>query len=986
MNAAAPALADAWLIVEPTGDHDGDGHFGSLHALANGLLGVRGGMAELQSGHATILARSWVSNALSYHERFPGFAEATDTRPLGPGITGIRIALDGAPVEFETAEALETRAALCLKTATLDHRARWRLPDGRELAIETRRFVPRGESALCVQRIGVSPLNFSGAITVECPIEMAGQKGGDAADPRISARSNFFARSLATDDKAQVARFEAGVDGEASLTVFQQLTSANHAAVTETVSAGQWLTIDRFVVLSADGDDAGSLASLAGAASAGFDSLHAQHRRDLDDFWRETALSLPDDPELERALRFNLLQLFLSASRTGEVGTAAKGLSGEGYEGHAFWDSEVFVLPVLALTRPELARNGIAWRIARIDHARAHARAIGHPRGALFPWRTIGGAECSAHYPTGSAQYHVNAAVAYALEIYLAASGDTSILAQGGAELLVETARLWRDVGHFSERRGGAFLIHGVTGPDEYTALVDNDFYTNAMARRHLLFAARIIRDLAAGDPQAFAALTQATGLEASEVADWQRAAERMWLPVDDELGVHPQDDSFLDKPLYPAAARDGDGHTPLLMRVHPMVLYRHRLTKQGDVVQAHVTAGLDASLAQIRRDVDYYEPLTTHDSTLSMTAFATCAAWLGDDARALDYWRQTALVDLGNLHGNTGHGLHLAAMAGSWLVLAQGYAGLRLDDDRLRLAPRCPEGWSGYAFRLRWRGSLVEVAVTPHETRYSLLDGPALDLFDHGRAIALDSQPRVAAKPAVAAVIFDLDGVLTDTAEGHYRAWARLADEHGIAFDRTVNEGLKGVDRPSSLRRILSAAGREVDEPTFNAMLAQKNGYYVDSIKDFSPADLFDGVVPLLSACRRAGLKIGLASASRNAATLVDRLGIARWFDHVTDSATITRGKPDPEIFLETARALGVAPENCLGIEDAHAGITAIRGAGMMSFGVGSEKLLSEADRVFPATGSITLADIVAAGSTAQRQHDNDPAPVSAAHLEGKQ
>ena len=963
MNAAVTAPDEEWRIVDLNGDGAADGHLGSLHSLANGLLGVRGGAAELSAGHGTILARSWVSSPLDYHERFPGYADATDTRPLGPGITGIRIAIDGSMIDFATGEAIDTHAALCIKTATLEHRSLWRLADGRELAIATQRFVPLGDAALCVQRVAVTPINFSGAISVECPVEMASPANGNAADPRISARIRFVARSLSTDDKVLVAHFEAGAQGKASLAVFQQLTGGNHACVSQTVPAGQALTFDRFVALASDGGESAALAALEGAASAGFDTLYQHHCRNLADFWHGTAVSLPDDPELERALRFNLLQLFLSASRTSDVGTAAKGLSGEGYEGHAFWDSEVFVLPVLALTRPELARKGIACRIAGLEKARAHARAIGHPRGALFPWRTIGGEECSAHYPTGSAQYHVNAAVAYALEVYLAASADASILADGGAELLVETARLWFDVGHFSERRGGAFLIHGVTGPDEYTALVDNDFYTNAMARRHLRFAARTVGDMATSDPEAFRALVQATGLNDTEAADWLRAAEHMWLPLDPELGVHPQDDSFLDKPLYPAAAREGDGHTPLLMRVHPMVLYRHRLTKQGDVIQAHVTAGLDASLAQVRRDVDYYEPLTTHDSTLSMTAFATCAAWLGNEARALDYWHQTALVDLGNLHGNTGHGLHMAAMAGSWLVLAQGYAGLRFEDEVLRLAPRCPEGWSGYSFRMRWRGALIEIAVTANETGYTLLDGAALELFDHGRPVALCSDPVSVARPEIAAVIFDLDGVLTDTAEAHYHAWKRLTDEHGIPFDREVNEDLKGIDRPNSLRRILAAAGVEVDETTFATMLAHKNDYYVDSIADFSPADLFSGAESLLRDCRRAGLKIGLASASRNAAALVERLGIARWFDHVTDSATISRGKPSPEIFLETARVLGVAPQNCLGIEDASAGIAAIRSAGMTSFGVGSPQHLSDADRVFPAIGSITLSHILEAG-----------------------
>lgn len=985
MKAAAPVFDDQWLIVRSHSDGGDDAHWGSLQALANGRLGVRGGPAELAAGHATIMADSWVSSPLTYHERFPGYAEATDTRPLGPGATGIRLLLDGEPVSFALARRENPRAALCLRTATLLHSARWHLPDGRVFEMAEQRFVPLGEAALCVQRIVVTPLNFAADVTAQCPIEMAAQAQSNADDPRNSARTHFTAVGQSCDARGLIARFAAGSSGSAQLCAVQRLAAVQHDAHRAWTAVGEAMTVDRFVALSAGADETAALEAAEEASGAGFAKLHAEHVRRITRFWQAAAIDLPADRALEQALRFNQLQVFLSASRSDAVGTAAKGLSGEGYEGHTFWDSEVFVLPVLALTQPELARHGIACRVAGLDKARAHARAIGHPRGALFPWRTIAGDECSAHYPTGSAQYHVNAAVAYALEAYLAASGDTAILAEGGAELLVETARLWFDLGHFSDRRGGAFLIHGVTGPDEYTALVDNDFYTNAMARRHLLFAARVIRDLSVRDTATFRAVAAATGLSGDEIADWQRAADRMWLPVDAELMVHPQDDTFLDKPLYTPPQPAGGTHVPLLMQVHPMVLYRHRLTKQGDVVQAHAAAGLDCSLTQIARDLDYYEPLTTHDSTLSMTAFAICAAWLGDDARALDYWRRTAQVDLGNLYSNTGHGLHMAAMAGSWLVLAQGYAGIRFDDGALRLTPRCPADWPGYSLRLRWRGSLIEIEVSPHGARYAVLDGDPVELFDHGRRVSVGSDPVNVPRPAIEAVIFDLDGVLTDTAEAHYHAWKRLADEHGLPFDRAANEALKGIDRANSLRRILAAAGAEVDEPTFTAMLAQKNGYYVSSIKDFSPADVFDGVVPLLSACRRAGLKIGLASASRNAAALIERLGLARWFDHVTDSATISRGKPDPEIFLATASALGVEPHRCLGVEDADAGIRSIRDAGMSAFGVGSPQHLPEADRVFPTTGAITLSDILDAGRSDQQQ-PIARATDSADNLEGNQ
>lgn len=958
---AVPDENDAAWVVEGNFDQLAFGHSHSLFSLANGILGVRGGPAELADGHGTIIGGAFVQLPLTYHERFPGYADSTDTRLSGPGVTAIEVELDGEVIDFAAATLAHHHARLDLRSAIVEIVSRWTLADGRQLDIRSERFVPIGAAAMVSQRISVTPLNFGASIRIGFAVGMIADQATTAADPRIAARASFRQVECSPESECWVSAFTSGVDGGPVLSIRQVISSKqsdlvveDHAAVHGTREQGQPLIAERTAVLALGGLGGKPLDQAVGD----FDSVVVRHRTAIAQFWRSANISVPDDPELQRAIRFNLLQIFMSASRTPDFATAAKGLSGVGYEGHAFWDNDVFVLPVLATIVPELARVGIDYRIAQLDHARAHARAIGHPRGALFPWRTIAGTECSAHYPTGSAQYHVNAAVAYALEIYLNATGDESVLAEGGCELLVETARLWFDLGHFSERRGGAFLIHGVTGPDEYTALVDNDFYTNAMARRHLNFAASAIEKLATADPAAHRELTLALRLDASELADWRRAAKQMWLPVDRELGIHPQDDTFLDKPLFPGLPDDGEGHRPLLMRVHPMVLYRHRLTKQGDVLQAHVTAGLEDSMAQIGRDFAYYEPLTTHDSTLSMSAFAICAAWIGDAKRAMRYWRETAHVDLGNLHGNTDHGLHMAAMAGSWLILAQGWAGLGFQDETLRLTPHCPPGWTSYSFRLKWHGSSIEVTVTPERAVYRLLGGPALTLLDHGRPIYLSTEPRSVDSPVIKAVIFDLDGVLTDTAEAHYHAWKQLADEHAIPFSREVNEGLKGVDRPNSLRRILESAGVTVDDKTFDAMLARKNALYQERIADFSPADLFDGAGPLLRDCRRAGLKIGLASASRNAASLVEKLGIARWLDHVADPAKVAHGKPAPDIFLATAKAVGVPPENCVGIEDAMVGITAIRKAGMTAFGIGNEIILSEAHKVFPDVGSINLRE----------------------------
>ena len=572
----------------------------------------------------------------------------------------------------------------------------------------------------------------------------------------------------------------------------------------------------------------------------------------------------------------------------------------------------------------------------------------------LYPWRTIDGAECSTHYPTGAAQYHLNADIAYAVELYIAASGDRAF-ASRAAEMVFETARIWMQVGHHDARRNGAFVINGVTGPDEYSALVNNDYYTNAMAAKHLRFAHHLATDLAARETSTFEAIATKIALSADEAEQWVNAAEHMWLPIDPEIAVHPQDDSFLGRAPFPFE-KSADG--PLLLSHHPLQLFRYQICKQGDVVQAHALIGYDISKAQKHRDFQYYEPLTTHDSTLSATAFGMVACEIGDYDAALKFHRETAFVDLENRHGNSHHGMHMAALAGSWQMLVHGWAGARIIDDGLWFSPHCPPAWTDYTFRLTWQGTLFCVRVDRHGAEYTHLSGKTVTVFDHGRRIELlPEKPVCALRPRLKAVIFDLDGVLTDTADGHFQAWMRLCNEEELPFSRELNERLKGVDRRSSFEIILEAAGETRTEEQIAELLDRKNAYYRQSIAAYSPENLFAGAQSLLENCLRAGLRIGLASASKNARDVVNALGIARLFDTITDAGSIANGKPDPEIFLKTASALGVSPDCCLGVEDARAGVSAIKSAGMTAVGIGSETELREADVIVQSVSDLSAA-----------------------------
>lgn len=995
LTQGAQAAVDPWCLRQTAFETAHRARDESLFALANGSLGVRGGFEEDESASdGSFLAAVFEKNAIHYHERLAGFARSTDTRvPVAEG-KGIAVWLGDQRVQLDQAQWLEFERSLDLRRGALNRRLRIRTREGHRIEIRAQRVVPLTQPALLAIRFTVTSLDYQGPLTLVSFIEGSRQAVEQGDDPRIGVSGGQGMETFAPYADAHSARLSQRASGSGiELTCAQahrfaeedfSFLESKHSdtRVAQSFGAslhpGRAVTLEKFVAYAVGSDAELRLGrtrdALQEASGAGFDKVSEGQAQALADFWRHAELSIDGDASTEQALRFNLFHLLQSAGRNGVDGTAAKGLTGEGYEGHCFWDTEAFVLPVMAFTAPEVARAMLHYRYRTLDAARAHAREMNHPVGALYPWRTIDGGEGSAHYPSGSAAYHINAAIAYGIGLYLESSDDLEFLEQAGAEMLFETARIWPQAGHFNPRRGGAFCIHEVTGPDEYTTLVNNNYYTNRMAQRHLRCAVAAWRWLSGERPQRLRELATRLQLDAQEVELWQRAADAMYLPYDQSLGIFEQDDGFLDKPRWPFPAQTGE-HRPLLLDYHPLTLYRHQICKQADVVMALVLAGDDIELSRKRRSFDYYEAVTTHDSTLSAPVFGILAGEVGHADKAWRYFHDSVRVDLDDLHRNTDHGVHMAAMAGSWLGLAQGFGGMRVRESQLHFSPSLPQAWNGYGFNLRWRGRSLRVEVSRNGATYLLHDGPALILHHAGRALELQAgQPQTltlqsesaqqrsnAIFPrACQALIFDLDGVLTDTAHSHYLAWKRLADEIEVPFDLRTNERLKGVDRAASLEIILESAPTPFSAEAKRAMAERKNGYYVAEIEHFGPQDLFPGVRELLLAARAAGLKLGLASASRNAPALLRKLGIAEQFDYIADSSRIARAKPDPEIFLTVARELGVSPELCIGVEDAAAGIVAIHAAGMPAIGIGDSHVLGQADAVLPAIAALRLEDFV--------------------------
>ena len=512
-------------------------------------------------------------------------------------------------------------------------------------------------------------------------------------------------------------------------------TDLARVTATATVAPGERLRLDKFLAygwssersLPAVRDQVG--AAVTEARHTGWEGLAAEQREYLGDFWDGADVELEGDAELQQAVRFALFHTLQAGARGEGRAIAAKGLTGPGYDGHCFWDTESFVLPVLTYTAPPAAAAALAWRATTIETAQERAKLLGL-EGALFPWRTISGSECSAYWPAGTAAFHIGADIAAAAIRQQEATGDESFERETALPILVETARLWRSLGHHDA--AGNFRIDGVTGPDEYSAVADNNVYTNLMAQRNLAAAAAI----AERHPDHAAEL----GVDEEETASWRDAASAMIVPYDEQLGVHPQAEGFTEHDRWDFEGTPPEKY-PLLLHYPYFDLYRKQVVKQADLVMALYTRGDHFSAEEKARNFAYYEPLTVRDSSLSACVQAVIAAEVGQLELAYDYFGEAALMDLDDLEHNTRDGLHIASLAGAWIAAVAGFGGMRDHGGELSFAPRLPERLTRLSFRIGFRGSCIEVAVADGDVSYKLLEGQPFTIRHFGSAVKVTEE-----------------------------------------------------------------------------------------------------------------------------------------------------------------------------------------------------------------------------------------------------
>jgi alpha,alpha-trehalose phosphorylase len=743
---------EPWAVRERELRLDRLGQSESVFALSNGHIGLRGNLDEGEpvDTPGTYLNAFYEVRPLPYAETAYGLPDAGQTIVNVTNGKVIRLLVDDEPFDIRYGDLVRHERVLDLRDGMLNREVDWRSPTGRQIVVRSTRLVSFVHRSVAAIEYQVAPMRETTRVVVQSELVTNEPVPAQADDPRAAAALkrpleceqhgyHELRAGMVHITKASGLRMAAGMDHvvegpEGTTTATESEPDLARVTITTELEPGQVLRVVKFLAYGWSSQRSRpSLrdqvdAALASAKRAGWRDLCKGQRGYLDDFWSRADVELEGDAALQQALRVAIFHTLQAGARAERRAIGAKGLTGTGYDGHSFWDMETFVLPALTYTASESAADALRWRQSVLDLARERARVIGRA-GAAFPWRTIRGQECSGYWPAGTAAFHVSAAVADAARRYSWATGDRDFEREVGLELLVETARLWRSLGHHDAH--GAFRIDGVTGPDEYTAITDNNVYTNLMAARNLLEAA----EASARNPDQAAEL----GVDEEEMASWRDAAARMSVPYDEELGVHPQCEGFTQRRHWDFENTRPEQY-PLLMNFPYYELYRSQVVKQADLVLALYLCGDRFEDEQKARDFNYYEAITVRDSSLSASTQAIVAAEVGHLELAYDYFGETALIDLRDLAENTRDGMHIAALGATWLVAVAGFGGMRDHDERLSFAPRLPSRLTRLAFRVAFRGRCVRVEVGQNDARYELLgEGEPLELLHHGEPFEIE-------------------------------------------------------------------------------------------------------------------------------------------------------------------------------------------------------------------------------------------------------
>ncbi len=728
----------------------------SLFTVGNGYIGVRGSFEEgYGSGDIRPVGGSYINGLydrvpISYGEYAHGFPLVQDKQPRMADTQSCEILLDGERVDLASGRHFDYERSLDFKRGISTRKYHYKTELGKTAKIEFIRLASFWVKNIFIYKINIE---YDGEIELRCSVCADVKNCGEGSDPRMSPREAKLMDNIFLKQKSGKIHCLM----KTSNTNIRQATVVDYRILSDTPGSirhdiDRWAattTIEGMLSISmekrcffTDGirfsdpyDECVRLSEEYSETS--FEKFLSAQADFLSAFWSRSDIKIDSDDGVQTAVRFNLFQILQSAGPDRHSNISAKGLSGEGYSGHYFWDTEIYILPLLQMTQPGMARSLLGYRFMTLPHAKRRALELGHCRGASYPWRTISGEECSGYFPAGTAQYHINADIAHSFIQYHQFNADYDFLASKGAEVIIETARIWLEIGNFHK---GRFVVNSVTGPDEYTAIVNNNYYTNLMARYHLGFASALFDEFENIENEtakaSFEGLCNRIGFDKEEALRMKKASDEMHLPYDEELGIFAQDDSFLSKPMWPFSEKS-KSLSPLLLHYHPLTIYRHQVLKQADAVLAHFLLEEDIDEPSMIATFDYYEKITTHDSSLSSCVYGIMASRCGYFEKAYDYFTESINLDIEDTQSNTKDGLHMANCAGAVLSVINGFSGFRIGPKGISFRPYLPKNWKSYSFMIKYLGREINVSVSA-VIKFTLLSGDPLPIRVWGKSVEL--------------------------------------------------------------------------------------------------------------------------------------------------------------------------------------------------------------------------------------------------------
>ena len=723
---------------------------------ANGYIGVRSNYEEGYPEGYDSIRGSYINGFydiadMKQAEKLFGLVEDKQKILNVVDTQTIQLMIDGEMFNLFEGTTLKSKRWLDMKNGLSGRSIIWLSPAGKKVEIVIKRMTSFHQLSLFTIEYSVKAINFEGEIEFRSLHIGEVTNYSNEHDPRVATESGHYLLPVQAEIKEGVSYLTSHTSksGLFVCTAVSHLLSKSatiktdvehHSATTKintNINKDETIVLTKYTVFSdsirhKEYKENAKL-EMEKALSVPLEVFYEYQSNYLNEYWDNCLLEITGDDDLNEAVNYNMYQLIQSVGKDQYCNITAKGLSGEGYEGHYFWDTEMYIEPFFNLTNPEITKNLIGFRYNTVEQARENAKVLGHAKGALYPWRTIMGVECSGYFPSGSAGYHINGDIAHSVIDYYFATKDLDFIASKGAEIIFETARLWMDCGNFSN---GSFMINEVTGPDEYTCMVNNNYYTNVSAQYNLRWASKFYYLLKEAD--ILSNVAKRINITEAEIKEFEQAADCMYLPYDETLKINPQDDTFLNKKIWDINTTPKDKF-PLLLHYHPLHLYRHQVCKQADTVLAHFIYEDAQSLETIRKSFEYYEKITTHDSSLSTCIFSIVASKLGLLEKAYHYFGDSAKLDLFNTHKNTKDGIHTANMGGNYMAIVYGFAGLRMKEDGIHFSPIIPKEWEEYCFHINYEQSRMKVNINPRESTFTLMKGNPKHIYVYDNKYLLE-------------------------------------------------------------------------------------------------------------------------------------------------------------------------------------------------------------------------------------------------------